>query len=92
MSAVIISLLVPAIIFLAHYKYVDLWFGDRGGLKGYWMGQRSTLATVSKLFFVISIISGIFLVFDSYQIQVSIGVAVAFIGHYALIAMLPRNE
>jgi hypothetical protein len=90
--SLIISLVIPAILFMAHYKYIDLWFGSIGGLKAYWIGQRSTIAIVSKALFVVAILLGALLGFDSHRLQVSIGVAVAFMGHYALIAMLPRNE
>lgn len=91
MHTILLVFLPPLVLFLAHYKYVDLWFGRERGLKRYWLEQKSTVATVSKALFLFAILMTCFLVVEDYRSMIAVAVSVAFLGHYGLIALLPRT-
>ena len=58
MSINVLALAVPAVIVGLHYKYVTLWYGGNGGLKGYWSEwtTNSPQTKLAKILFFTSVV------------------------------------
>lgn len=81
MPSIAVAIIAPVVVLLAHYKYIDLWFRDKGGLRGYWIQEQSRMAQISKAFFLITFFGSPLIVWEDYRILLSSIIAITFLIH-----------
>ena len=85
----IVPFLACASVLLAHWKFVDLFFTDRGGLRWFWMFKPvSKLIVAARLTFLIALLFASLTIIEP-MLKVAAAVSVISFGlHYLMLAII----
>lgn len=91
MSKLMGMVLIAAAMFFANYKFVDMWYHERGGLRWFWLsGRVSRLLLISRCALAIAIILVLLTPFIPHFSFVGIFAAALFLIHITILGVIAR--